>query len=290
MSASNQIKVGDAIRHLLSTSRTDPSYERESYAEMRAFRDIHKLACEGNIRISGRAFGDAYPKLISPETLRGLQPIDICVPRSCRAPEGHVFGLGPVNPDTTREHSDGGGVYEDLLVHSQDIYEYWPMLGDHEVEEDFLNKEFEIPNVQRLPVESRVAKIIESRLNEVGVVLANRAYLSAIVLCGSVLEGVLLGAAKKDPEKFNRSPASPKRDGKVKSLREWGLADLINVACDIGVLKPDVKEFSHGLRHFRNYIHPYEQMASNFTPDEHTVKVCFQVLKAALASVAGERL
>ena len=40
-------------------------------------------------------------------------------------------------------------------------------------------------------------------------VLANRAYLSAIVLCGSVLEGVLLGAAKKDPEKFNRSPASP---------------------------------------------------------------------------------
>ena len=28
---------------------------------------------------------------------------------------------------------------------------------------------------------------------------------------------------------------------------------------------------------------------SRFSPDEHTAKVCFQVLKAALASVAGER-
>jgi hypothetical protein len=54
-------------------------------------------------------------------------------------------------------------------------------------------------------------------------------------------------------------------------------------------MKPDVKKFSHGLRDFRNYIHPYEQMQSGFAPDEHTAKLCFQVLKAALASVAGER-
>ncbi|WP_294535684.1 hypothetical protein [uncultured Rhodoblastus sp.] len=56
-----------------------------------------------------------------------------------------------------------------------------------------------------------------------------------------------------------------------------------------GLLKRDVKKFSHGLRDFRNYIHPYEQMVSGFSPDEHTAKVCFKVLKAALASVAGER-
>ena len=58
-------------------------------------------------------------------------------------------------------------------------------------------------------------------------------------------------------------------------------------ATDIGILKLDVKTFSHGLRGFRNYIHPYEQMVSGFTPDEHTAKVCFQVLKAALASRSG---
>ena len=30
-------------------------------------------------------------------------------------------------------------------------------------------------------------------------------------------------------------------------------------------------------------------MVSKFSPDEHTAKVCFQVLKAALADVSGER-
>ena len=154
----------------------------------------------------------------------------------------------------------------------------------------FLHKEFEIPSIQRLPVEFPVAKIIEGRLNEARAALSVDAYLSVIFLCGSVLEGVLLGAAQREPAKFNRSLASPKSpDGKVKSFQDWSLAQFIDVACDINVLKPDVKEFSHGLRHFRNYIHPYEQMASMFTPDEHTAKVCFQALKAALASVAGER-
>ena len=154
----------------------------------------------------------------------------------------------------------------------------------------FLHKEFEIPNIQRLPVELPVAEIIEGRLNEARAALSVDAYLSVIFLCGSVLEGVLLGAAQREPAKFNLSPTSPKRsDGKVKPFQAWTLAQFIDVACDINVLKPDVKEFSHGLRHFRNYIHPYEQMASKFTPDEHTAKVCFQVLKAALASVAGER-
>ena len=49
------------------------------------------------------------------------------------------------------------------------------------------------------------------------------------------------------------------------------------------------KKFSHSLRDFRNYVHPYEQVVSSFTPDEHTAKVCFQALKAAPASLAGER-
>ena len=82
---------------------------------------------------------------------------------------------------------------------------------------------------------------------------------------------------------------SPKRDGKTKPFQEWSLAEFINVAHDIGVLKPDVQKFSHGLRDFRNYIHPYQQMDSGFAPDEHTANVCLQVLKAALADVAGER-
>ena len=113
---------------------------------------------------------------------------------------------------------------------------------------------------------------------------------SVIFLCGSVLEAVLLGAAQNDPKNFNQSASSPKqRDGKVKQFPEWSLSELINTAHDIGVLKADVQKFSHGLRDFRNYIHPYQQMVSRFRPDGHTARVCFQVLKAALADISGER-
>lgn len=156
--------------------------------------------------------------------------------------------------------------------------------------DDFLNHEFTIPNVQKLPIEAQAIPIIESRLVEARQVLGAGAYLSVIFLCGSVLEAVLLGAAQKEPARFNRAVASPRAaDGSVKRFHEWTLAQFIDVACEIDVLKVDVKKFSHGLRDFRNYIHPYEQMASGFSPDEHTAKLCFQALKAALASVAGER-
>ena len=147
-----------------------------------------------------------------------------------------------------------------------------------------------IPNIQKLPIEDTAVPIIEGRLIEVQKTLVAGAYLSVVFLCGSVLEAVLLGAAQKDPARFNRAMSSPKSsEGKVRQLHEWSLSQFIDVASEIELLKPDVKKFSHGLRHFRNYIHPYEQLLSGFTPDEHTAKLCFQVLKAALASVAGER-
>jgi hypothetical protein len=156
--------------------------------------------------------------------------------------------------------------------------------------DEFLTNEFTIPNVHKLPIEAQVLPIIEGRLAEARKALGVGAHLSVIFLCGSVLEAVLLGAAQKEPARFNRATASPKgTDGRVKQFPDWSLAQFIDVACEIDLLKPDVKKFSHGLRDFRNYIHPYEQLVSGFTPDEHTAKVCFQVLKAALANVAGER-
>jgi len=57
---------------------------------------------------------------------------------------------------------------------------------------------------------------------------------------------------------------------------------LIDVAFELKIIKEDVKKFSHALRDFRNYIHPYQQVSSGFNPDHHTANICFQVLKAAI--------
>ena len=157
-------------------------------------------------------------------------------------------------------------------------------------ESDFLDREFTFPSIQKLPIDAQVAPIIEARLDEARVALDAGAHLSVIFLCGSVLEAVLIGGAQQAPASFNQASATPKTStGSPKRFREWSLAQLIDVACEVGVLKLDIKKFSHGLRDFRNYIHPYQQLNSGFTPDKHTAKVCFQVLAAALASLAGER-
>lgn len=157
-------------------------------------------------------------------------------------------------------------------------------------ESEFLEREFAIPNIPKLPIDTQVAPVVEARLNEARIALGAGAHLSVIFLCGSVLEAVLLGAAQQAPASFNQTKATPKTaSGSPKRFHEWSLAQLIDVACEVGVLKLDIKKFSHGLRDFRNYIHPYQQLVSGFTPDEHTAKVCFQVLKAGLASLAGER-
>lgn len=107
-------------------------------------------------------------------------------------------------------------------------------------------------------------------------------------MSGSSLEGILLGLASKYPIKFNQSKSAPKdKTGKVKTFHEWTLSNFIDVACDLGIIKEDVKKFSHVLRDFRNYIHPYEQLASRFNPDEHTAKICWQVLKAAIFQLSS---
>ena len=150
----------------------------------------------------------------------------------------------------------------------------------------FLTKEFPVPEITSLSLDPQMSAIIENRLDELRRVFEAGAFLAVVIICGSVLEGLLLGVAQAQPERFNRSPASPKsRDGKVRRFQRWSLAQLIDVACREGVLDPDVREFSHGLRNFRNYIHPYEQRAEGFKPDEDTAKVCYQVLLAALADL-----
>jgi len=73
--------------------------------------------------------------------------------------------------------------------------------------------------------------------------------------------------------------------GSPQQFHDWTLAQLI----DVDVLKPYIKKFGHGLRELRNYIHPCRKMASEFTLGEHAEKVCFQVINAALASLARER-
>jgi len=153
--------------------------------------------------------------------------------------------------------------------------------------EDFLNKNFEIVSLEKLKIDSSVIDILNSRISEVQKAIKAEAALSCIVLCGSILEGILLGIASSRPKEFNQCEISPKdNEEKVFPFQKWTLSNFIDVSHKLGLLGLDVKKYSLNLRDFRNYIHPYQQMSSQFNPDIDTAKISWQVLKAAITDLS----
>jgi hypothetical protein len=158
-------------------------------------------------------------------------------------------------------------------------------------EDEFLKREFQEVTIESIGLDGTVTEILNLRINEIEKCLSTDAPLSVIFLAGSTLEGVLLGIAIKYPKEFNQAKSAPKdKDGKVKKYPEWTLSNFIDVAYEVGLLAEDVKKYSHVLRDFRNYIHPYQQMSSRFNPDKHTAKISWQVLKAAFSQLSKNKI
>lgn len=161
-------------------------------------------------------------------------------------------------------------------------------MGSEMKEDEFLRLTFKV-DVNALGLDTNIGDIIKLRLKEVESCIGNEAPLASILLIGSIMEGILLGTALTYPKQFNQSQSAPKNKdtGQVRKFPDWTLSNFIDVASEIGILKTDVKNFSHVVRDFRNYIHPYEQMSSRFFPDKQTALICFQVLKAAINQIGN---
>jgi hypothetical protein len=169
--------------------------------------------------------------------------------------------------------------------------DFEPVVSNEIKEDDFLKKEFSEISIEKLGLDGVITEVLNLRFDEIKKCLSVKAALSVIFLSGSSLEGILLGIASKFPKEFNQAKSSPKdKEGKIYQFHQWTLNNFIDVAHEVGLLKEDVKKFSHSLRDFRNYIHPYEQVSARFNPDEHTAKICFQVLKAALFQLSEQKI
>lgn len=193
-----------------------------------------------------------------------------------------------LQPDKKKALIDGNYIDAEKIVNR--LFGRKPKAANTEA--DFLNINFSKISFSNLKIESSLIPILEDRFQEIKNCLHSQpsSPLAAVILIGSVLEGVLLGFATLDKKSFNEAETSPKdKEKKVYPFNKWTLGNFIDVAHEIRLLKEDVKKFSHVLRDFRNYIHPFQQMTSKFSPDNHTAEICLQVLKAAIADLSGER-
>lgn len=152
---------------------------------------------------------------------------------------------------------------------------------------DFLDIDF--PTDFKPEQDITYEQAINQRLGEINKI-KNVAPISAIVMAGATLEGILLQIAIQHPAEYNRSSKAPCKDGKILKFKDWTLSQLIDVAYDLKYIREDVKKISHSLRDFRNYIHIHEQISSGFTPDAQTAVLCLQTLNVAIKNLKDKGL
>jgi hypothetical protein len=105
---------------------------------------------------------------------------------------------------------------------------------------------------------SDLKKIVERDYAELQCVKVAAAAKSRYVLCGGLIEALLLDALLQEEAKAKATSRSPKLKGgaQVKPLLDWNLGELIDIALDLQIIETDAEQFSHGVRNYRNLIHP----------------------------------
>ncbi|MFC1443129.1 hypothetical protein ABUW04_33315 [Streptacidiphilus sp. N1-10] len=124
--------------------------------------------------------------------------------------------------------------------------------------------------------DTKMAALLQHRLDEAAVCYSNGAHVSAIIMLGSLLEGVLLTVIlQRDPTLLGRT-----------SPDFVTMENLIKICHDAGWLGADVERFSHALRRYRNFVHARAEYREAHTPDRDTLAICWPIVHAALNDLA----
>lgn len=149
----------------------------------------------------------------------------------------------------------------------------------------FLKQEFAEVDFNFI-TDAALEDVLRTRLAELKNCLKHDIPFAAVIHSGGILETILLEIATAHTREFTSAKSAPRnQDGTVVQIFKWKLSGLIEVSKELGYIKEDVYKFCQHLRDFRNYIHPRQQLTCHFTPDLNTAKICWHVLKGAVAQI-----
>ncbi|MED1093263.1 hypothetical protein [Bacillus paramycoides] len=108
--------------------------------------------------------------------------------------------------------------------------------------------------------------------------IPDKAWKSAVVLAGSILEAILYDVFL-NPNYTSSATGSRKAPRKSLTNGQWTLDELIQVAEDIGILPADhISNIDQSLRHFRNYVHPKRELRGKYECGEPETSLAKGVL------------
>lgn len=163
-----------------------------------------------------------------------------------------------------------------------------------EIRKKFRSGDFPL-GFKNLVIDIRHAEVMENLWVESQKAQKAGAYLSTIIILGSILEGLLLFKIMESPEnmkKANQCASSPKdRDTKkVLSFDKWSLADLIVVSHKCGWINEYSYNYSNALRKHRNFVHPFFHLDELFTlPDEPECVMSRNVIESVFKNLVENK-
>ncbi|MFJ9899780.1 DUF4145 domain-containing protein [Streptomyces sp. NPDC091280] len=125
--------------------------------------------------------------------------------------------------------------------------------------------------------DQQMAGLLQHRLDEAHTCYANGAHVAAIIMLGSLLEGVMVHVVlERDASLLgNKTPDNVSLD------------TLIKICHNAGWIGADVERFVHELRKYRNFVHPSAEIREAHAPDRDTLNMCWPVVNAVLNDLAG---
>ena len=125
--------------------------------------------------------------------------------------------------------------------------------------------------------DEEIRGIIKRDYREVQKLVAVEAHKAILILCGSLLEALLLDAVKNEQSKGRHSSKAPRNQPD-----DWYLSDLISVAVDLDIVNPGVDMLSTAVREYRNLVHPSREIKSKLMISAEESRIGFEILNIVI--------
>lgn len=110
-------------------------------------------------------------------------------------------------------------------------------------------------------IDEKLRTQLESDWREANVLHSVNAWKSCVVICGGILEGLLIDVLQAHSVNAKRTYKKLFQNKTLSTISRWSLEDMVDVAKDLHIIGKGSFHLSHALRQYRNLIHPTKQVA-----------------------------
>jgi hypothetical protein len=130
--------------------------------------------------------------------------------------------------------------------------------------------------------EPKLKKLIETDWEEIQRVYRVDAWKSTILLCGGVLEGILINELSEKEADAKDAYLRIRNNKEPQELNRWQLIDLVDITKELDLFPTGAFHLTHAVREYRNLIHPGKQLREDIEVTEEQAAIVFNAVKSLL--------